>query len=87
MRAQIIQERPVLAHDIGDGLAWNILHHSLLRSSSEHGIRRQLDIEILLPKQPVHKSEKLDDKLILTQVIPILEDDRILRSVGTTEIE
>ena len=87
MRTHIIQERPVLAHDVGDSLAWNILHHSLLRSSSEYRIRRQLDIEILLAEQPVHKSEKLDDELILAHIVPVLENDRILRSVGTTEIE
>jgi hypothetical protein len=78
MRAHIVQERPVLTHDVGDSFAWNKLHHSLLRPSGEYGIRRQLDIEILLPKQPIHKSKKLDDKLILTQVVSVLENDRIL---------
>jgi len=56
----------------------NILQESMFGASGQHLVRSQLQIQVLPSQQLVHQGDHLQDELILTQVIAMLENGRVL---------
>ena len=53
--------------------------------SSQDAVRCQLQIEILPPEEPIHERDDLEDELILTEVVSVLEDGHVVDAAHRRE--
>lgn len=88
MRLHVVEQTPaVLVRDIGERLARYELNHAVDRASRKNAVRHELEVEVLLAKEPIHESEELDDELVLSEVVAVLEDDGVVGSIVAEEVE
>lgn len=88
MFTKIVEQATLIfARDCSKRLARHKLHHAIDCTGGQHSVRRDLQVEILLAQQAVHEREKLNDELILPEIIAVLEDDSEAVLVGASELQ
>lgn len=81
------QVPPKFVRDISQRLALDELHHPVDCARREDAVRHEFEIEVLLPEESIHECEELNNELILSEVVSILEYDGVGRSVVAGEVE
>jgi len=64
--------------DSGQTHARHKLHDSGKGACSENSVRRKFEIEVFLPKKPIHQDDDLNHELILSEIVTRLEDDGVM---------
>lgn len=65
----------------------NELDHPVDGARREHAVRHQLEVEVLFAEEAVHEGEELNDELVLSQIVAVLEDDRVRLSACRQELQ
>ena len=77
--AEKVLDRALVGQDVGDGEGVvDELHEAVFGRRGQHPVRGQLEVEILLLKNPVHQGYYLQDELILSQVIAVFEQGDVI---------
>jgi len=80
--------RAVLVRDVLERAARHKLDHAVERARREDAVRSQLEVEVFLAQEAVHERKELDDELVLSEVVPVLEDDgERLAAVARQELQ
>lgn len=88
MRLEVVEQAPaVLVRDIRERLALHELNHAVDRASRKNAVRQELEVEVLLAKKPIHEREELDDELVLSKVVAVLEDDGVVGPIVAEEVK
>ena len=76
--AEKVQDTPLphwrLFQHVSNAGCFHKLHETRVGRGCKCSIGRQLEIQVLPPEQLVHQADDLENKLVLSQVVPDLED-------------
>lgn len=75
----------VLVKNFRQGLGVNEFEEALIRSGRKHLVGGELQVQIFFSEEALHQLEELNHELILSNVIPVLEKDRVILVVGCLE--